>query len=70
MKKYSLWQRFWVQVNGRAYLGYKLLPRQDHPVKIYLAKCPAHGYFEDTLHGFEPDDYMNCPECLKERIHD
>lgn len=63
MKKYSRWQRFMVWLTGRVELGYRYETGVYYPRKFYLAKCPRHGYFEDTLHGF--DDYMNCPECMK-----
>jgi hypothetical protein len=63
--KYSLWQRAKVRMFGRACLGYVLKVGWSCPTKNYLAKCQEHGYFEDTLHVHR--EYMNCPECLKER---
>lgn len=57
--KYSIWQRFLVAVKGRVYLEVR------GGLKIYLTKCPRHGYFEDSLHGYK--EHMNCPECMKKR---
>lgn len=66
MEKYSLWKRFVVWAYGRAKLEKRQLPGWKAPSMFYVAKCPLHGYFEDSLHGYR--EYMNCPECLKESV--
>lgn len=71
-KRYPLWLRLRVWLFGRAklhapvdesvtFMRFPVLPIRW----IYLAKCPRHGYYESTLHGYK--EYMNCPECEKER---
>jgi hypothetical protein len=67
MKRYSLWKRFIVFLNGIAKLEQRPIPSTGNIVWFYLGKCRKHGYFEDYSHGFEGEEYLNCPECLKER---
>ena len=64
--KYSPWMRFKVWVNGRVLLSEQLSMSTGNPVtiRIYLAKCRKHGYFEDSLHGYSK--YMNCPNCIRQ----
>lgn len=57
-------ERFLIWLFGRVEVGTRFEAGWSKPMKLYLSKCPKHGYFEDNLHGFE--DYMTCPECFGE----
>ncbi len=58
--KYSWWKKLIVLINGKAKLRMGWYSN-GNPVQFYLVHCKKHGYFEDTLHGF--DEYVYCPEC-------
>ena len=63
-KTYSWQKRFRVKLGGRARLELRQPEGFSRPMYWYLGYCPTHGYFEDHLHGFEPDEYLICAKCL------
>lgn len=61
-------QRFLLSVTGKAFLRYEQPPGYVSWVIIYVVKCPKHGLYLDTPHGF--DDHFQCSDCLAETVRE
>ena len=64
----SLWQRLLLKLRGYVYLFHAKKKGWKGSLPFYLVKCKTHNIlFVDYPHGFFPNQYFNCPLCLKER---
>ena len=63
----SLLQRFILKIQGYVYLFHARKDGWKGKLPFYLVKCKKHDvFFIDYPHGFPPNQYFNCPICLKE----
>ena len=62
-------QRLELFLTGRTYVGHQRRPGWVGSLPFYAFRCPKHGIVEDHLRGFEGDEYLNCPLCLKKSVH-
>ena len=65
MKNYAWQKSLRAKHFGRAKLELRQPEGFSAPTYWYLGYCPIHKYFEDYLHGFEGEEYLICPSCLK-----
>ncbi len=59
-------QNFLLAITGQAFLHLQQPKGYRSPVAVYVVKCPKHGLYLDTHHGF--DGYFQCRDCLAETV--
>ena len=62
-------QRLELFLTGKAYVGHRRKPGWAKPHPFFAFKCSIHGIVEDYFHGFEGNEYLNCPRCQIEGRH-
>ena len=61
----SLWQKIKLKICGEAYAGLEMREGWSEPNKIYAVKCPAHGLYFGTRHGWG-NKTPQCSKCMEE----
>jgi len=63
----NLIQKLQLKILGHAYLFHATKNGWKGKLPFYIVKCKKHNiFFIDYPHGFPPNQYFNCPLCLKE----
>lgn len=61
-------QQIQLALNGYAYLGMAQPVGYIAPDRIYIVRCPKHGYYLDTVHGIKQSTFY-CQTCIAETKH-
>lgn len=61
----SLRQRLRLAIAGQVFLRFQQPEGYRRAVAVYVVKCPVHGLFLDTPHGY--DEHFECNDCLLEQ---